>query len=121
MVDQRAHGLANQASSSRDALRENQDKMLEAVNSNDKLTKESLAESNKTLDCIGKLQGSDQKILKMQCLVKEKLSREKRERLMAEKECLDELNKFTKEITELHAAQQDNQRALEAITKKLQI
>ena len=60
------HGLTNWSSRSKDAHEKNQDSMLEAVRSNDKLTEQNLVELNEALDRIGKLQGSDQKISKMQ-------------------------------------------------------
>ena len=59
--------------------------MWKAVKSNEKLTRKNLVELNKALNRIGKLQGTDQKISELQCLVEEKFSCEKRERPMAEK------------------------------------
>ena len=52
-------------------------------------------------------------------MVEEKLRHEKHEWLDAEKEGLNKLNKFTKDFTELHTSQPENQRALEAIAKTL--
>ena len=61
IVDERVHGLTNWASRSKNALQENQGRIVDAVKENDKLIKKNLTEFKKALDRIVKLQGSDQK------------------------------------------------------------